>query len=352
MKSRLTRDSNMELLRIISMILVLGLHANNKALGDPSPIDFQADFIQSGFRVFLQQFCMVCVNIFVLISGWFSIKATLKGAVKLLFQVLFFEVIVLAISAIQGDAVSTEQIVKTFIIGSDYWFVPAYLILYCISPALNRLIEQESAPKVKAVIIGYFAIQFIYGYLFADMARFGYGYSALSFIGLYLLARYVRVHSGRLFSLAISLDMLIILSTTLLTSILSVVLISTDMHFLGVSVIAPQATFNNPLVVLSSLYWVVLFSKLNVRSTIINWAGRSAFAIYLLHCHPLVFPWFLSKAQSLYQAYSGVSYFLLLFLFFFIISTISIILDQPRILLWDSILSRFAKEKNESASIT
>ena len=50
------RDSNMELLRIIAMLLVLIVHANFKALGVPSQIDVITIPFPSFLRFFVSRF--------------------------------------------------------------------------------------------------------------------------------------------------------------------------------------------------------------------------------------------------------------------------------------------------------
>ena len=81
------RESNIELLRIVAMLLVLFLHANYFSLGKVESIDIQSDLFGSFVKSFTEALCIICVNVFVLISGWFGIRPTLKGAMSLLFQV-------------------------------------------------------------------------------------------------------------------------------------------------------------------------------------------------------------------------------------------------------------------------
>ena len=73
------RFSNIELLRIVAMLLVVFVHANYFSLGWINIDDINNDPINSFVRIILEQICIVCVNVFVLISGWFGIKPSLKG---------------------------------------------------------------------------------------------------------------------------------------------------------------------------------------------------------------------------------------------------------------------------------
>ena len=60
------------------MLLVLAVHANYFSIGSPSATELKTDIIPSVTRVFLQAACLVCVNVFVLISGWFGIRRSVR----------------------------------------------------------------------------------------------------------------------------------------------------------------------------------------------------------------------------------------------------------------------------------
>lgn len=83
------RLSNFELLRLISMFMVLIVHSNFQALGTPTSTDLLQTPTISTLRIILQSLTLVCVNIFILISGWFGIRFSYKGTLQLLFQTLF-----------------------------------------------------------------------------------------------------------------------------------------------------------------------------------------------------------------------------------------------------------------------
>ena len=84
-----TRDSNIELLRMLAMFLVLLVHADFFSLGTPTLQDIQTSTLDSTLRIFFEALSIVCVNVFVLISGWFGIRPSLKGVSNFIFQCLF-----------------------------------------------------------------------------------------------------------------------------------------------------------------------------------------------------------------------------------------------------------------------
>ncbi len=320
----------MELLRIVSMVLVIGLHMNYASLGIPSALDVQHALTSTICRVFLQQFCLVCVNIFVLISGWYGIKPSLKGALKLLFQVFFIEAIMLVIMKSFGMEIPGRSLVKLFIVGSGYWFVPAYLILYCLSPILNSFFNNANSKEACCLVLVFFILQLVYGHL-ADFAHFEGGYSAISFLGLYALARYARLHPVRLFQFPAIFDIAVIIATTILSTVIALFLFAFESKFI------PQATFNNPLVIIASLYWVLLFSKIPFKNRFVNWMGKSSFAIYLTHCQPLLFVILVRSMGTYYSTHKPIEYLGMTFLMIVGIVIGSILMDQVRILFWNTL---------------
>lgn len=187
------RQSNFELLRIVSMLLVLAVHANYFSIGSPSATELKTDIIPSVTRVFLQAACLVCVNVFVLISGWFGIRRSVKGGMAYLFQCFFYSAIIYSFFLITGlVSVSHVQAFQVFYLYySGGWFVVAYLGLYILAPILNAYIEKVSLRQLAITVLLFYIFQTIFGCM-GHYNFFNLGYSTLSFIGLYMLAQLVR----------------------------------------------------------------------------------------------------------------------------------------------------------------
>lgn len=186
------RQSNIELLRLVAMFLVLIIHADFHALGEPQLSDFSLAPISSSLRVFFQSMAIVAVNTFVFISGWFGIRVSIKGFCGFLFQCLFFTVGTYILALSTGLAsLSGAGISQCLMLSTNVWFVKAYIALYILSPVLNVFIERTDKRKIEYVLLAFFIFQSIYGWY--GSAKFvEQGYSCFSFIGIYLLAAYVK----------------------------------------------------------------------------------------------------------------------------------------------------------------
>ena len=316
------RESNFDLLRIICMLMVMTVHA----IGYINEEDLVG--VHGALNHFLGHFCSVCVNCFVMISGWFGIKASWRGAAKLLFQVFYITAICVGVALLLGLPVSFEKDVQPFLLlGKGYWFVVAYLILYALAPVLNAFIEHVDQKTFRNVLISWLIVEFLYGYLL-DTGHFAFGFSPLFFIGLYLLARYARLYPGKLFSLPKWADFSIYAG---------LILISATLFWFGYKWFGMGFHLNHsdsPLIIAASLFFLLGFSKMHFQSKAINWLAASAFAIYLIHQHPLVDSWY----RQLFDTFAdrlpiGVFYPTALCAILSI-ALICILIDKPRVFLW------------------
>lgn len=85
-----TRKSNIELLRIISMILIVLVHTNYFLFGSVIGDEIEQASLRSFGRILFEQLCIIGVNVFVLISGYFGIRPTKKKFFSLMSQIIFW----------------------------------------------------------------------------------------------------------------------------------------------------------------------------------------------------------------------------------------------------------------------
>ena len=88
-----SRRSNMELLRIIAMMLVVIVHMCGAALGLPAPKGDIASITSSDWwKLSVESISIIGVNIFVLISGYFGINTRWQTFWRFSLQCLFYSV--------------------------------------------------------------------------------------------------------------------------------------------------------------------------------------------------------------------------------------------------------------------
>lgn len=188
------RQSNIELLRILAMFLVLIVHADFWTLGPPSTEDFSTSPINAWTRTIIESISIVCVNVFILISGWFGIRFSVKGLLNFIFQCAYFLFGIYFVMVASGCvSFSIKGLAECLCLTSVNWFIKAYAALYILTPMLNAFVDKASRKQFRNLLILFFTFQTIWGWTGAA-AWVMFGYSAFSFIGLYLLARYIRLY--------------------------------------------------------------------------------------------------------------------------------------------------------------
>jgi len=256
------RQSNFELLRIIAMLFVVLGHANYFSLGGLTQHELCEAPIASFWRTFAEQVCIVGVNVFVLISGWFGIKASVKGVCSFFFQVFFYCLSIPLIGMILGLSIPMKDCFWALFFGQKYWFIKAYIFLYLLSPVLNHFVDSVKKTELRNVLIGLFLLNLLYGWTQQE-SIFLVGYSVPSFIVLYLLARYIRIYGESLQNKS----SLLFVSLFFLSSV-----IPTIISFLGVKYDTFQLHplwYTSPFVIVASLSLILLFNKFVITSKVI-----------------------------------------------------------------------------------
>ncbi len=201
------RMANYELLRVLAMVMVVVMHF--LTWSDHLPVMEEP---LSGVRVFgalLEAFCVVAVNVYVFISGYFGVNSSFKPAraISLLCQVWFYTLLVLAVFTLAGLPTALSSygayglIRYLFPIETEhYWFITAYFMLYLLTPILNQGIRHMSRKQLQ-IAIGCLLLLFC-GIKSVSPLVFvfdKYGYDLPWFICVYLVAAYFRLYGAGFF---------------------------------------------------------------------------------------------------------------------------------------------------------
>ena len=321
------------------MLLVMVVHANFSSIGAPTIEDWTVAPHITFVRHFVESLSIVCVDVFVLISGWFGIRLSIDRLKEFVFQILFFSLGGFVFFMLTPPPLTIFSIKNIFLFNSsDYWFIKAYLILYLLSPVLNSFVATATRRQFQVMLGSYLLFMFVYGWLEPASIQFTMnGTTALSFIGLYLIGRYVRQYSPILTNRNTYLFLYIGLS--LLLAFLACLMMNYGMQ---VSLNSRLYNYGNPLVILSSVSLLLYFSRLKFHSNIVNVIAASSLAVYLFHCNEYVFPYYRMLMKCLI---SGSNYGFILALFAILcIFILSVLIDRLRMLSY-SLCQSFTKRK-------
>ncbi|NMH70552.1 acyltransferase [Bacillus sp. RO3] len=278
------RLSNFESLRVLSMVMIVLLHFGTYGLPKVVSISELSQMNQFLFT-FIKVLCIVGVNVYVLISGYFLCTSQFKmsKAFRVVRETFIFSVLIFAgMALLQRTDGSTAVLFKSVfpVYLSTYWFITVYMLLFLLSPYLNILINQLSKKEYGKLLVLLFMVNCVWQF-FHPLGSFGVngGYSIVHFIFMYFVAGYLRHHGQRL----ASLNKLYYLSVYILVGA-------------GTALVVQQAwdlpfkllTYNSPVIVIMSAALFLFFSKLSFVSGPINAVSGYVLGVYLIHEHPLI----------------------------------------------------------------
>lgn len=304
------RLNNVELLRILSMLMVLTLHY----LSFGGFLPKYTTFSFSSMAIwFFESLSFVAVNCYVLISGYFLIKSKFKleKLFQLCLEVLFYSIFIYAIMIIFGKVnFSISSFAKSFlpVFLGNYWFVTCYVMLYVLSPFINKLILNLSKEEYKK-LIGIILLAFsVWATFIPNNHTINYGgsYSISWFICLYLISGYIRLHLD-----LDSVNKYICLGLYLFCS-----LINTVTYFLipTTNYIRNDFLYNyySITMVIGAVSLFLYFLKFKINSDILNkvisFVSPTTFGIYLIHENPNIrnFLWSTFNISALKISGGGV----------------------------------------------
>ncbi|WP_026527829.1 acyltransferase [Butyrivibrio sp. VCD2006] len=296
MSQRPLRDSNIELLRILSACGVIMLHYNSTANGGFASVANGG--VNQFILVLLETVSICAVNVFVLITGYFMSKYNKRDGLKpisLLMQVVVFAAATLLVQKLILHQNPTIDDAFEYLFSGN-WFVYVFIALYFISPFINLAWDALNSSGRKLLIGISFVLFSIYptaidilkywsGRQLAGSSTIGIeggqaGYTIVNFVLVYLIGAGIR-----------SMDEKKVpdVGTLFLSYILSVgVTISwsyADGLRAGMNVYDTIAwNYNNPLVISQAALLFMMFRKIDIKnSKVINAVSGSTFTIYILH---------------------------------------------------------------------
>lgn len=198
------RNSNLELYRIIVMLLIVAHHyvVNSGLTNIGGPISSDPTSLKSLFLLFFGAWGKTGINCFVLITGYFMCKSqiTLKKFMKLFLQVMFYKIVISTIFWISSyEPLTLEGLVKTLIpirtLGTG--FTAAFLLFFLFIPFLNILVKNMNE-KQHILLLG--LVSFTYIFL-GTVPFFSVTMNYVSwFMVLYIIASYIRLYPKQIFN--------------------------------------------------------------------------------------------------------------------------------------------------------
>lgn len=258
------RNTSFELLRIVSMSMIVIVHFILKGVG------LEDNYI-GYIPLMLSSFVAIGVNCFVLISGYFSIQLRLKSLLNFYLLCVFYNVLNVFVN---GTPTALSIINGFFISKTINWFFPCYFVLMILSPILNSYISNSSLKQLRIILLLLLFVDSISGWILLNPNIKGGG--IIHMIILYLLAGLIRRDNiFKMFKVR----------HCLLIYVLSSILISICGHIIATMSTLPYVHvlgYNNPLMIISSVSFFLCFTKISLSNRFLNNIAKSVVAMLFI----------------------------------------------------------------------
>lgn len=327
------RLSNFEFLRIYCMLMIVAGHVilYHKTI-------FSIDSLDEIIKLLCLSLFSVAVNTFVLISGYFGLFYKKERLIRLIIQTFTYSVILLIISVIIGwhtFNLSKDLFALLPIFSKQYWFITCYVVLYIISPWLNRWIAALNTKDYKRFLILGFIIIYLwptFSFLFNTSQFVGdCGYGIINFSYLYLLGRFLNLHYEDIHS-AVQY-----FGGYFLSAIILFICQYSLSWILGFE-FTSWISYNTVFILAGSICLLLAFKNIHFSSSIVNYWAKPCLAVYLIHMNPYIWDHF-CKSIGLSEI-NGLRYLLLIILLPVIIYIVCAMVEICRLRIMSPIENR------------
>lgn len=359
------RDSNFELMRLISMFFIVMYHFIIPTGGNL--INTTAGMT----NVVIDLICLlivVHVNSFVLITGYFQCekKFSWKKVLSLIGLAWFYKLIIGFIFLITGaynfNLTDFVLLLSPFEFENN-WFLTVYISLYLLSPYINVMLDKLNQKNHRKLVLLLIVMFSIIPTITNQHTFSNYGFSIIHFVFIYILGAYLKkypisqnIHfknySNRkrrflFFGIFLFCG---IFNFLLYEFCENVVLINNNNLIVYMSDCIKENMFNyqNPILIIQSIAFFLIFENIKLKNKWINKISGNIFAIYIITENPYLKNWLYPVLGFNGQNFHGPMVLFELFGYSILIFIICIIIEIIRKMLtniWKTIFQMSRKKE-------
>ena len=288
--SQTTRNYGIDLLKIVSMLMVIILHI----LGHGGMLK-KVPFLSAKYEMLwlLEISCFCAVNCYALASGYVGCCSRYRysNLILLWLRVLFYTIIITTIFFMVLPSMNTSETwVNAFFPVSmvQYWYFSAYVLLFFFIPFLNIVIKTLSKKQMEISLGFLFVLFSVLPSIFKkDIFIIVKGYSGLWLIFLYLVGGYLRKYH----------PLKKIEKVSLISRYLGLIFLTWLVKFCEEFFTQRSfsddylVTYNSLTIAISSVFLLCFFERLKLSLKVIKVIkifAPAVFSVYLIHVHPLI----------------------------------------------------------------
>lgn len=282
------REANMELLRIVAMLMVITLHCVGRGLLLSNPVISNVNLL---LIQFLDSFSLTANSLFILLTGYYYIgkKFNLRKILSLWGKTLFYCILIFTIYSILN--LKTNFLNSFFpVFSGAYWFITSYIALYFIMPFLNIAINKFSQKQCKFLIIFLVILMGVIRIIFnpADLFNSTFMHMIVIYIIGAYIKKYVKIEPNKQYFIKYVLVAIIFtVAITILNVLVHIVPKTLDVWIIIANILSYFRNFINIILVYMAILLFMKFKTINIKSNklskLILYISPSVFSIYIIH---------------------------------------------------------------------
>lgn len=200
------RLANIELLRVLAMVMVVAMHFVRES---GSLLLAETEVLSARYMIatLLEAFCIVAVNVYVFISGYYGTESSFKlsKVMNYLCRIWFYALLIPLVLICLGVPTVAQSIgiygVIQYVLpisSEHYWFASSYFYLLLLMPLLNHAVKAMEKRQLTAVTTGLLVVFCgIKSIVPVELAFDRYGYDLFWFVCVYLVAAWLKLYGSQ-----------------------------------------------------------------------------------------------------------------------------------------------------------
>ncbi len=298
-KNDKTRDSQFELLRIICMILIILHHYS--VHGGFDKFGFN-NLSKNGVIIqILSLWGSLACNIFIMITGYYMIKSKIKykKIILLLAEMTFYSLgisLIIYINELMKNTTTLAEFPIIMFIKScipliyGNWFTIFYIIIYFLSPYLNKLILALNKKETQKLIITSTILISVIPSIFFDSIWHRFSSLGIMIVS-YFIGAYVRLYLNEekktIYTILMVACNVLLICSVIVIDILGV-------RFKSDTLINNATYFKGSSNIISFIVAISIFlyfrNNVKLKSKTVNFIASSVLGVYLIHDNDYIRP--------------------------------------------------------------
>ncbi|MGN0277926.1 MAG: acyltransferase [Lachnospiraceae bacterium] len=287
------RNVGIELLRIVSMMMVVIMHC----LGHGGILT-NTEFLSSNYTLawLLEIACYGAVNLYALITGYvcWQTEHKWKRIIPLWIEVFFYSfVVTLFFNLFINDRVDIGEIARSLfpVLKNQYWYFAAYFCMFFLMPFMNIMLDHltgKQHTQLVILLLVYFSfLSLICPLMGNEIFDVNRGYSIIWLMVMYITGAFLKrimphleQYDKKIFMILYLLCVFIVFVSKLVIAKITVILFGQAQY----EDILIQ--YNSPFIVLGAVFLFIFFARLTVQKVslkkIIMEVAAVSFGVYII----------------------------------------------------------------------